>query len=70
MGVNNIANKFKVNFSKNVVQYSDTELTRFAVILFEQYSSDLSLSFIQQIISFNPVLFQYLKEVSIAKEIA
>jgi len=39
MGMNNIVNKFKFIFPKNLVLYSDTELTRFAKILVEQYSN-------------------------------
>lgn len=52
MGMNNIVNKFKFIFPKNLVLYSDTELTNFAKTLGEQYSNDLSLSFVQQILSF------------------
>ncbi|XP_050066091.1 zinc finger MYM-type protein 1-like [Aphis gossypii] len=53
-----------------MVLYSDTELTHFAKILVEQYSNDLSLSFIHQILSFRRVLLKNIKEVSSVKELA
>ena len=70
MGMNNIVNKFKFIFPKNLVLYSKTELTHFAKILVEQYSNDLSLSFVQQILSSRRVLFKNIKEVSSVKELA
>jgi len=70
MGMNNILNKFKFIFPKNLVLYSDTELTHFAKILVKQYSNDLSLSFVRQILSFRMVLLKNIKEVSSVKELA
>jgi len=58
MGMRSIVNKFKFIFPRNLVLYSDTELTRFAKILVEQYSNDLSISFVQQILSFKSVLLK------------
>jgi len=46
MSMNNIVNKCKFIFPKNLVSYSDTELTLFAKILVEQYSNDLSIFYI------------------------
>lgn len=65
----NIVNRFKFIFPKNLVQYSETELAHPVNILVKQYSNDLSLSFVQQILSFRRMLFQNIK-VSNVKELA
>jgi hypothetical protein len=70
-------NNFKINefyakfiFPKNLALYSDTELTHFAKIIVEQYSNDLSISFVQQILLFRRVVYKNMKEVSSVKELA
>lgn len=50
--MNNIVNKLKFFFLKNVIEYLDTELSHFADILIKQYLNDLFLSFVQLILSY------------------